>query len=454
MGQGRISWWAVRNWFSLVLFGAFDTPDNAQYRKDQKYFVLEGITGNLCGVLTAGVYLSGYALFLGASESLAGILVAMPMGMSVVQLFSAIYFSNKRRRKKTIVALVAVFRTLMPLTVLIPLVVPREWWVPVHVVLVTLAFGSMASFLPGLNNWVVSLVPIRIRGRFFAHRERVFQTVALCTSLLIGALVDALGRGYAAFVAVFAVAAIAGFGNLWVDAHMQEPPVALPEKRVSVWRQFGPMLRDKMFMNFVGIWMIWCFGFWIAWPFLTIYMINGLKLSYTFISIQNLSQMFTLVLTISLWGRVADKHSWDRELKYACFMFAAAMLLWVFVSSSTYLLLIPISMLMGFGLGGVNIGSFNSVAQLAPEASRTLYMGFHAALTGLCGFAGTVLGGLLSAWYASWLPSVPWLPLSHMQLLFVTSAVMLFIGLGWMAIRLRIKPACEEEKAGGEEKGQ
>ncbi len=58
----------------------------SNFNQDQKYFVYQGATSACVNTLISGVFMSGYILWLGASESITGLIAAVPMLMSILRV--------------------------------------------------------------------------------------------------------------------------------------------------------------------------------------------------------------------------------------------------------------------------------------------------------------------------------------------------------------------------------
>jgi MFS family permease len=415
----------MKRFLKSIIFGNEDTFDNP-YRRSQDLFILEGAVANVMGVLTGGIFLVGYASWLGASDYIAGILLSLPLFTNFLQLLSALIYEKMERRKKFMITLIVMYRALICGIIFIPLILPKPLWIYGLMVMVTLGYGCMSIFSPGTSNWVVSVVPQRIRGRYFARRESVFQTTGMLASLIMGWIVDMLGKDYVAFAIVFGTALLFAALDVYFLTKIEEPPVQIHHKqRLKFSQLFVIPLQNKVYIRFVLYWMIWNFGLWMALPFFSVYMVNDLKLSYIFMTIQNTIQVITLVVAVRWWGRYGDTHSWDRALKLSCLVLCGAFALWILVTPGTVFLLIPLGVLSGIAFGGMNMSAFNAVFQLSPEKGRTVYLGFQAAFTGLAGFLGPVLGGKLGEWYGTLLQGWGITGWSSKQLLFLTATLIM-----------------------------
>ena len=122
---------------------------------------MAGLTGN---------YITPFALALKATTAQIGLLTSVPsLLMSLAQL-SAPRLSEKAGSRKALVLPTVFLHALMWLPVfLVPYLVPngKVWWL-VTFVSVSSVLGTMAN--PAWGSMMADLVPLRIRGRYFAAR--------------------------------------------------------------------------------------------------------------------------------------------------------------------------------------------------------------------------------------------------------------------------------------------
>jgi len=417
----------IRQYAKRILFGAENFPDNP-YKKSQDYFVIEAICANGMGVLAGGVFLTGFALWLGASDYLVGIMLSLPLFTNFLQLLSALIYEKMERRKTLIVILTAAYRFLVTFIIFIPLILPKDFWVPALFVMILLGYGALSLYASATNNWIISLVPQKYRGRYFSRRESIFQAVGMVVSLAVGGLVDLTGRTYYSFCIAFGLAILFAAGNIFVLTKIEEPPVDIDKtQRLKLRQLFTIPLHNKPYMYYVIYWMIWNLGLWIAAPFFSVYMIKTLELSYTYMTVLSTVSLISLIVAVRLWGKYADNHSWGRTLIASTGVLCIVYLMWCFVSPHTVLLLFPLHILNGIGYGGMNIASFNAVFRIIPEKNKTVFLGFLAAFSGLAGFLGPLLGGKLIDIYNGLLQAYQINWLYDKQLLFAT-AFLVMIG--------------------------
>nr|WP_162990811.1 MFS transporter [Maliibacterium massiliense] len=426
MNRSRILFGQLKSRAYEIVFGG-NVPSNP-YKRDQDLFVLEGMSANVFVQTTTGVYLTGYALLLGVPPYIVGLLYALPQLTNVLQMVVAPLYEKLPRRKPLMVLFNVLYRTLMVGVILIPLLLPKPAWPVAMVVMVLLGNAAYSLYLPGVNNWTLSLVPPELRARYFPMRESGLQFVAMIVSLSVGVLTDAVGGGYAGFATAYGIAAAAVACNIYLTARIREPKSPHPPMRMRLSRLLKIPLVDKRFVRLVLFYSIYNFGMWMSMPYESIYMKQHLHLSFGVIALQNAVYLLSFVLTIRIWGRVARARSWKYALTCCCAVYTLRVAVWSLVGPGTWWLVFPNALIAGVGYGGLNIGILNAVAEEAQDDCRTVYLSLQAAVTGISSFSGPLLAGgaiaLLERLAAAW--AVP--GVSGMQLFFLFSSLLMLAG--------------------------
>ena len=135
------------------------------YEQSRRMFIFEGSTGISILSLTTGAFLAGFARYLGASDSVSGIIGALPVLTCVIQMFSSLLFEKLPHRKFLISTFCFIFRFLLGLMFFIPLMrLGKTANITLVILIYGLAYSISAIVSPPTSNWLVNLTPINIRG--------------------------------------------------------------------------------------------------------------------------------------------------------------------------------------------------------------------------------------------------------------------------------------------------
>ena len=164
------------------------TTGQSAVRRTLGISVAEGVVAELVGACASGGAITAWALYLGLTPVLVGVLGALPFAAQIVQIPSA-WLTRSRGGRRTALWTIGVSRQLPLALALLPWLSFPE---PVQrAVLLAVAAASSILSVAGNNawtSWMGELVPDRLRGRYFGRRT------AFCA---LGSTLGALGAGLA-----------------------------------------------------------------------------------------------------------------------------------------------------------------------------------------------------------------------------------------------------------------
>jgi HEAT repeat protein len=199
--------------------------------------------------------------------------------------------------------------------------------------------------------------------------------------------------------------------------------------------------RHENFRNFVMFVSVRAAAVMIAAPFFTVFMLKNLKLSYAQIAVYSAIASLTQMAANPLWGYLADKFGYKPILRISSFAIALVPLPWVFATKNNQIFIIPfMQAYAGAMSAGLMVSQFNLMVKIAPEANRTVYVGFYSAIVNVSFALGSMLGGVLADSFAHWAQLygqsghfVLWnQPVSSLQCVFLVSSLMRLLGLSFL----------------------
>jgi Na+/melibiose symporter-like transporter len=372
-------------------------PENKnQYKKSRVAFTIDGATSATIAALVANTYLSGFLQHIGVSTTTNGIINALASLAATIQPFGAAFAQRYKKRKPLVSAGAIIHRSLFTLMFFVPLFIKD---VRARVVAVTIMF-TMAHFIgafitPAASNWLISLTPQRVRGKYYSIRELYSLIVVSAITLMAGMILDKTqGERQTGFVLLGVIVGILTVVNFISLAQVMEPE-SLEEttKGVRLWSVIKMVLGSKGFRPILIMHIIYSMGIQIAVPFNGIYLVDTVKLSYTLISIVGFAASILKALIVRKWGRLADRTSWANVCKLSIGILGTSHVLCIFLTPSTGRWVYPITaMLSNIGWAAIGIAILNVQYDYAPLKGRTMYIGVCAAATGLLGFSGVFIG--------------------------------------------------------------
>lgn len=376
-----------------------------QREKGLRYILYDGMMSQAMVSLSAGAFMIAFALLLGASNSVIGLLVAAPFLGNIFRIPGVLVVEKVRRRRFISFLASLVSRAWLPVFALIPLLF-ATLGLSLLIVGIFLS-GAIAAFSNSAwSSWMRDLVPDEIRGRFFSRRLVLSFALAMPLSLAAGRFIDFWKAQFPAQAALgysilFLVAF--GFGTAGVLAlrATPEPPMGKPSGKVSFGEIMRSPFKDENFKKMLGFTTVWALAFNFAIPFFVVYMLKRIGLSLTMVILFSvISQLFN-ILFLQIWGPLTDKFSNKSVMQVSGGLFLISVIIWPFttlpeVHVATLPLLGLIHMLLGIAMAGVSIASFNIAFKLAPPGDATKYLAVNGALVSLGMGVGPILGGLLA----------------------------------------------------------
>jgi MFS family permease len=365
-------------------------------RHDLRAIFADAVTFSLM-VGLGEAYLPAFVLALGLGGIQAGMIATVPVMLgAILQLVSPWAVQRLRSRRRWVVACSRCQAASLALLALLAATGVRQSW-PIFV-LATLYWASGQATGPAWNRWVESLVPKRIRARFFASRVRISQ-VATMTGLLIGGLwLNCLGSPAPStvFAMLFAVAAIARIVSAGFLARQSEPvdPVdAEPEQGLlATLANLRGNANTALLVYLLAVQI----AVYTSGPYFSPYMLTELGLSYLpFVILIGLA-FLGKVLALPAWGRFAKRFGARRLLWAGGFGIVPIAALWSLSDNLVYLGALQV--VSGIVWAAYELAVFLLLFDGLPRSQRTSLL----TLYNLGSAVAMVGGGLLGAAWLSW----------------------------------------------------
>ena len=406
--------------------------DSGQYLKSRKAFTFDGITAITILSMTLNSYLSGFLQFIGVSASFNGIISAIPTLAAFSQPFGAA-LGQRFKKKKLLVSIGAItHRTMLTLMFVVPFVVHN---ITLKITLVViLFFGAhfIGAFIsPAATNWIISLTPQRLRGRYFSLRELYCVVISAVVCLGAGYMLDIFKAaskqeiGYLWYAVILGVLTIINFISL--TTVMEPESVEEPTNDITLVQSFLLPFKEKLFRPIIIMNIIWNLGIQVAVPYWGLYMVSDLAIPYATISIIGIVCGVVKAFSVRWWGKVADRKSWALVCKVAISIIAMTHFANLFLVKSDASWLFPTNAIISnIGWSVIGIAFVNIQYDFAPVKGRTMYIGVNAAVTGIIGFFGVFIGAFIMEVVAKHNLNIFGLPIRGQQILMLISGILLF----------------------------
>ena len=361
-------------------------------RRDLRAITADGAAFSVM-VGVGETYLVPFALALGIAAGQASLLATLPvLAGSLLQLAAPVGVRRLGSYRRWVVSCAA-----LQALCFAPLVVAalRGAAAPSLLFAVGAAYwGFGMATGPAWNAWVGTIVPARLRVRFFARRARLAQL-----ALLIGIVAGGYGlewgkhdgRLFVAFAGLFATAGLARFVSSRFLAAMSETPGLASRLEAIHVRGVLRQLRGRE----AGRIVLWLLAMQVvvnvAAPFFAPYMLGPLGLSYDGFMLLTATSFVSRVVVLPLLGRLAERGRSARLLQLGALGIVPLPALWLITDDFRFLL--ALQTCAGCAWAAVELATLLVFFDALEQETRTSVL----ALYNVGSAAAVALGSLLGA---------------------------------------------------------
>ncbi len=367
--------------------------------------IAEGLLSNIHITVTAGAFLTGFALLLGASDFELGLIAALPFVGQLFQFVGA-YLEERLGTRRMLVALTAAgSRLLWALVAALPfLTVLGTARLPIFLMILAMSQALIGIAANAWTSWMSDLVPPRQRGRYFGTRNTITSITAMASSWLAGRVLDHYR------------------GGTFILTKKPEPPLRRSQ-RVDIRKLLSAPLHHGQFRTLSLASAGWALSIGISTPFFYAYGIQNLRLSFASLAVFAIVTSAVALITQPLIGRLQDRYGDKRVMVGSVIGTLALPWGWV-VATPTFLLPLWLNAIgSGIFWPGITQGWMNMVMDRAPAEGRGAYVASFGAITGLGTFTASLLGGAVASSLGGTMIQLGPLMLNHYAILFVASSI-------------------------------
>jgi MFS family permease len=338
-------------------------------------------------------FVAPFALALGLGDVTAGLIATAPMlAGALLQLVTpaAVHWLGSHKRWVVLCAALQAASFLPLVAGALAEAMAVEWLY----LTVSLYWGLGMATGPAWNTWVETLVPRRLRTRYFAQRARWSQ-MAVLVGLAAGGFALHVGaqRGETAgaYALVFGAALVArGVSALFLGLQSEPLPVPLGETRISP-RAIRQHVQSGGHGRLLVYLLVFQSSVWIAAPYFTPFMLGPLGLDYATFVVLTASAFLARILAMPALGRAAHRSGTRRVLWLGSLGIVPLPALWLVSDSLPWLFFLQL-------LGGVSWAAFELATLLSffehiPPHSRTSLLSVYNAAYAVAIVAGGAVGG-------------------------------------------------------------
>jgi MFS family permease len=360
------------------------------YREIAWYGVLSSVT------LT---FTSVFALRLGASNLLIGLLSSLPALVNVIfQIPAARLIERHQDRRRILMRAGFWLRLPVGLIALVPFFGGR---LQAEAVVLITALGTIPAALGNVSftAMLADVVPPYRRARVVSVRNALLSAVTMLTAVAVGEALDWLPFPVS-YQLIFALAFGASLVSLFYLARIAVPPGPVFVKRagagghtdVRVWAR--TVWAQRGYSRFTLGAFVWHWALNFPAPLYSIYRVRELKLSEGWIGTLSMIESAILMVAYYFWGKVAEKRGSRLVLMLGVFGLSFYPLgVGLSRSIGPLLLMQPVA---GIFAPAFNLGLFNSLLEVAPAERRATYIAIFNTLINVSAFGAPLIATAVS----------------------------------------------------------
>jgi MFS family permease len=378
-------------------------PDELE--RGLRRLMLDASFATVVGTLTSGVVLVAYALYLGATPAVVGLLAAVPFLTQLLQAPAVLLLEKLRRRRLIAILSLILARLALPLMAVLVLFDDRAIALGLLVIGETIhcAFNAVGGC--AWNSWIRDLVPDDRLGRFFARRTIWATIVGIAGTAIAAIALEYSGGGSdgKTFFLLYVGGFVAGAISTWQLAQVPEPPMAKGAAIGSLTALFTIPFRDRNFVRLIRFLASWQFAANLAVPFFAIFFIQQLGYSPGFVLVLSIVSQLSNLLLLRQWGALTDRYANKTVLAFATPLFIACIAAMALAAElegtvrTAYLIVLHV--LMGMTSAGVTLASNTIILKLAPRGASHVYIATAALVSAAAAGSAPLIGGALAEFF-------------------------------------------------------
>lgn len=389
------------------------------FTPNQKRFVANGALWAAYEGFNAA-FLSAFALALGASSTVIGIMSAMPYIAAILAQIPGTKLIEHFGRKKIYVIFSLISRMLWILIILAPYFFTKN---PLLVVVITYFLIRMAEYItdPAWTTTAADIIPAKQRGALFGTRN-VFLILGMTIASTLGAIyLDLFPKNTTyGFAPMFAIGIVFG-----LMAVVQFARIKIPDYSDHKHHCIKEFFTQKSVKSFTAIVFFFNFAHAIASPLFVVYILRNLGLSYKiYIGTVIISSVMKMLVNPHL-GKITDKYG-DKPVAVLSIIGTAMVpLLYLFITPKTLWILIPAQIISGIAWAGADISIFNLLLDFTEPKKRAVQVANYTMITCIPVIFAPIIGGILA-------DNIKYFILAGIPFVFLISTILRLVSAGFM----------------------
>ncbi len=381
----------------MIKLRRFANGNTATMLRENRGFLVDHIASYAILNICNGIYLAGLLRFMGFSDSVNGLVLAIPVLGALFQIVGPIVLAGVKNQKKYIVLGTFVGKLCLGLIFFIPILLGRGTLGSILMVgIFSIGHGALAMIAPAMGNWVmISLRPDR-RAAFFSLRERLGLAAIAIATMIASALLDFFAEGgveQIGFLLIGISLVIIAFFDLFALKKVDCPDS--DNNRSGGLKSLLTTIITKDMFKVLLLTLLWQLSSQIWIPHNSIYILNGLGVSYSLMGMLGIVCSVEKIFVMVLWSRYTSRTSYEHSFFASLFFFGSCGVFWLMITpENATLLIIIVQMYSSIAWAVLGVALFN-VQYDTLSGEKVFKMGIIGGLSGIGGFGFSLLGSII-----------------------------------------------------------
>lgn len=241
-----------------------------------------------------------------------------------------------------------------------------------------------AIYTSNFQSFTADLFTDEQRPQVIATKSKISILIVMLITLLSGQILSAYPKTEAQRLMVYQLFFVLSFilgmieWGVFKQFKLEEKAAEALGSVRDAWRM---ILTNKDFMSFTGCSLAFHFGWQMAWPLFSIYMIKTLGAEEMWISLNAVAGAIAMYFSYPFWSKLIQKKGNDYVIALATFGMALTPILFA-ISPNLYILM-AMGAITGFFTSGTMTVLLTALLEVAPKKERVLAIAFYSTLTNL-----------------------------------------------------------------------
>ncbi len=380
-----------------AIIGGWYFPGD-ELSRDRMNLINYAFVNNVIVNLVGGNYFTGLLLLMNADDNFIGLTSMIPLAANLVYLLGPPIMERFTRRKNFLIAfhvMALVMNTLM-ISIIPFLPIAQQARLTLVALALIVVNCTNAIIGPGISMWHLQFLPKEVRAGYFSSQSMGVAVLVAVVTMGASALVDAFkahGSEITGIMIVRGIAVALVFMDAFLLLRMREYPYPSSGERIRLADVFTKPLKDKIYMRTVIIAVLYGFSINIPSSFYTVYLLQNVKVGYTYITALSLLNIPCMIIFTPLWRKVISRTgSWFKMIQIAMTGYLVNYILLALVTPANYSYMYPLAMLVAYPFNaGIALGFANELYINMPAENGTLYSAFHTVAYSAAAFLGVTV---------------------------------------------------------------